>query len=91
MAKLWQLNGGVFVLHAVLTAWFISLPTLLAAHEVRTEYHALFYLPTLVASIALMVPMIIRGAKTNQHVTWFRLSILLLMVGGAGGYGGVLR
>ena len=79
--QLWLLNGGVFVLHAVLTSWFISLPTLLAAHEVRTEYHALFYLPTLVLSIALMVPMIIHGAKTNQHVTWFRLSILLLMVG----------
>jgi len=27
------------------------------------------------------VPMIIHGAKTNQHVTWFRLSILLLMMG----------
>ncbi|KXS33907.1 MULTISPECIES: MFS transporter [Idiomarina] len=79
--QLWLLNGGVFVLHAVLTSWFISLPTLLAAHDVRTEYHALFYLPTLVLSIALMVPMIIHGAKTNQHVTWFRLSILLLMVG----------
>lgn len=79
--QLWQLNVGVFVLHAVLTAWFITLPTQLQQAGFEPATHAWFYLPTLVASIAVMVPMIIRSSRTDNQVFWFRLALLMLCIG----------
>ncbi|MGM0481944.1 MAG: MFS transporter [Pseudomonadota bacterium] len=77
--QLWQLNAGVFVLHAALTAWFITLPTQLQAAGFEPSLHAWFYLPTLLLSIAVMVPMIIRSSRTDQQVFWFRLALVLLI------------
>ncbi|WP_404401297.1 MFS transporter [Idiomarina seosinensis] len=87
--QLWQLNAGVFVLHAVLTAWFITLPTQLQAAGFEPSLHAWFYLPTLLLSIAVMVPMIIRSSRSDQQVFWFRLALALLIVAIAiAGFGG---
>ena len=80
-SQLWQLNVGVFVLHAVLTAWFITLPTQLIDAGFATSTHAWFYLPTLVLSIIIMVPMIIRSSRTDNQVFWFRLALLMLCSG----------
>ncbi|RUO75959.1 MFS transporter [Idiomarina seosinensis] len=78
--QLWQLNLGVFVLHAVLTAWFITLPTQLQNAGFDTATHAWFYLPTLLLSIAVMVPMIIRSSRTDNQVFWFRIALVMLIV-----------
>ncbi|MDV6315910.1 MFS transporter [Idiomarina sp. HP20-50] len=87
--QLWCLNSGIFVLHAILTAWFVTLPMQLQNAGFESQSHAWFYLPTLVASIALMVPMIIHSSRNNNSVQWLRVSILtliasLLIIGLAG-------
>lgn len=79
--QLWPLNIGVFVLHAVLTAWFMMLPTQLTAIGYDLENHAWFYLPTLVLAVAIMVPMIIRSSSTDRQVAWFRIALLCLLAG----------
>ena len=79
--QLWQLNIGVFVLHAVLTAWFITLPTQLESAGFATSTHAWFYLPAIVLSIAVMVPMIIRSSRTDNQVFWFRIALIMLCSG----------
>lgn len=77
--QLWQLNIGVFILHAVLTAWFLTLPMLLKSAGFAAAEHAWFYLPTLLLSIAVMVPMIIRSSRTDNQVAWFRIALLLII------------
>ena len=79
--QLWQLNIGVFVLHAVLTAWFITLPTQLESAGFATASHAWFYLPAIILSIGVMVPMIIRSSRTDNQVFWFRVALILLCSG----------
>lgn len=78
--QLWCLNSGIFVLHAILTAWFVTIPTQLQSAGFESQTHAWFYLPTLAASIVLMVPMIIKSSKNNSSVQWLRASIAILIV-----------
>lgn len=78
--QLLRLNLGVFVLHACLTAWFVAIPTLLSDSGLTVAQHAWIYLPTLVASIAIMVPLLIIAARKNVQVPFFRLAIGLLMI-----------
>lgn len=77
--QLWCLNSGIFVLHAILTAWFVTLPTQLQDAGFESQTHAWFYLPTLAASIVLMVPMIIHSSRHNNAVQWLRVSIVTLI------------
>ncbi|MFV1467521.1 MULTISPECIES: MFS transporter [Idiomarina] len=78
--QLWCLNSGIFVLHAILTAWFVTLPTQLQNAGFESQTHAWFYLPTLAASILFMVPMIIHSSRNNNSVQWLRFSIVTLIV-----------
>ncbi|HAS21707.1 MAG TPA: MFS transporter, partial [Idiomarina loihiensis] len=78
--QLWCLNSGIFVLHAILTAWFVTLPMQLQNAGFESQTHAWFYLPTLAASILFMVPMIISSSRNNNSVQWLRFSIVVLIV-----------
>lgn len=78
--QLLRLNFGVFVLHACLTAWFVAVPLQLSATGLALSQHAWIYLPALVLSIAIMVPLLIIAARKNAHVSLFRLAIGLLIV-----------
>ncbi|WP_300320221.1 MFS transporter [Idiomarina sp.] len=78
--QLWCLNTGIFVLHAILTAWFVTIPTQLQSAGFESQTHAWLYLPTLAASVVLMVPMIIRSARNNSSVQWLRASIAILII-----------
>ncbi len=65
--ELLRLNFGIFALHAMLTASFLVVPTLLAGTlgmKARTEWQV--YLPALLISVAVMVPAIIVGERLRR-------------------------
>ena len=61
--QLARLNVGVFILHCLLTAFFVVVPTQLVAGGLASEQHAWLYLPTLLGSFVFMVPMLIIAEK----------------------------
>lgn len=55
------------MLHALLTAFFIVIPEQLVAAGLAVEDHAWLYLPTLLLSFALMLPMLIRAERKREQ------------------------
>lgn len=78
--QLMRLNFGVFVLHLVLTAWFVTLPLQLVDAGLAPQNHSWLYLPTLILSFAVMVPMMIILVRRKQQVLGMRLAMLMLIV-----------
>lgn len=78
--QLAQLNVGVFVLHLVLTAWFVSLPLTIVNAGLAAEQHGWLYLPTLVLSFVVMVPLMIRAIRKQRQLQTFRFAIVLLLI-----------
>lgn len=78
--QLMQLNLGIFVLHLVLTAWFVSLPLTIVDAGLPAEHHGWLYLPTLVLSFAVMVPLMIWAIRKKRQLESFRFAIALLVV-----------
>ncbi|WP_417687442.1 MFS transporter [Pseudidiomarina sp.] len=76
--QLARLNAGVFILHCLLTAFFVVVPTQLVAGGLASEQHAWLYLPTLLGSFVFMVPMLIIAEKRRQQPLFFRIAIVLL-------------
>lgn len=66
----------VFLLHASMTAIFVVLP-LVFVHRLSfdTNHHWQFYLPVLLLSLLIMVPMIIWQEKKKQHVLFMLLAM----------------
>lgn len=75
-----QLNFGVFVLHLVLTAWFVTLPLMLVNAGLNAEQHGWLYLPTLVLSILVMVPMMLHAMRRQRQLPVFRIAIAMLVI-----------
>ncbi len=78
--ELRRLDFGVFVLHMTVTANFLAVPWLLVQAGVAQADHGWLYLPVLLASLALMVPMLVfaeRGGRTR--------GVMLLAVAGIAG------
>jgi MFS family permease len=74
-----RLNFGVFVLHMVLTASFVVMPTwLLNNAGIDKEHHWLVYLPVLFLSFVLMLPMMIVAEKARKIKQVFLLGIAML-------------
>ncbi|WP_198538108.1 MFS transporter [Marinicella sediminis] len=70
---------GIFVLHASMTALFLVLPVMLADQfGMPIETHWKVYLPVLLASLLIMVPMIILQEKFKKHHAFMLTSFLLL-------------
>jgi len=76
---LWHLNGGVFVLHAVLMTFFVSMPPLLAA-EMGLDVAQLWqvYLPVILCSFVVMFAWVFYIERHKQHAKMLRLAIALL-------------
>lgn len=70
------LDVFVFLLHASMTAIFVVLP-LVFVHRLSfdTSDHWQFYLPVLLLSLLIMVPMIIWQEKKKQHVLFMLLAM----------------
>ena len=60
-SRQWLLNLGVFVLHAVQMAMWVVIPHQLLALNVSHQQSTWLYLVVILISMALMIPLIIRG------------------------------
>lgn len=78
--QLVHLNLGVFILHLVLTAWFVSLPLTLVNAGLNAEQHGWLYFPTLILSFVVMVPLMLHAIRRQRQLQVFRLAIGLLLI-----------
>ncbi len=81
--ELVRLDLGIFALHAILTATFVSLPVALRT-LMPTFKHSYLYLPAMALAVILMVPLIIAAEKHKRMKPVFLFSIVLLALAEAG-------
>lgn len=80
-ADLLRLNFGVFALHCTQVALFVVVPTLLAhAGGLDTEALWKVYLPIIVVSFVLMVPVIFVAERRRAHRGALRASVAGLII-----------
>ncbi|MDD5227466.1 MAG: MFS transporter [Methylococcales bacterium] len=82
--ELLRLDYGIFILHLILMAIFVVVPTLMrdAGLEKGTEWQV--YLPVFVISMALIVPFIILAEKKRQMKKVFLGAIVTLSIAAIG-------
>jgi len=78
--QLLRLNIGIFILHMTLTAMFISLPLQLQSMHLVAENHWHLYLPALLLSFLLIIPMIIIAAKKEKNRQFYLFAIILMAI-----------
>lgn len=77
-----RLNGGIFVLHAVLTASFVVLPLALVQYsELVIARHWQVYLPVMLVSFIAMLPLMLLAEKKGRVKTVFLFCLLALLLG----------
>lgn len=65
--QLLRLNYGIFVLHLILTASFVTVPLTLRDHAgLAADQHWMVYLGVMLAALVLMVPFIIYAEKRRR-------------------------
>lgn len=80
-ADLLRLNFGVFVLHCIQVALFVVVPALLAnAGGLPTQALWKVYLPIILVSFVLMVPVIFVAERRRAHRGALRAAVVGLMV-----------
>lgn len=79
-SSLLRLYVGVFALHAVLTASFVAMPLLLADAGLPRDSHWQVYLPVLLVSFLLMLPVLLLAERHGQLPRALRGMALLLLV-----------
>ena len=76
-----RLDLGIFLLHMVLTASFVVLPSWLVGQaNIESTHHWLVYLPVLFGSFILMLPLMIMAEKAGKVKQVFLFAIALLVV-----------
>ncbi len=78
--QLLRLDSGIFFLHMMMTATFISLPFALRNVGLPTQEQVWFYLPVLLVSVVGMVPLIIVAEKYRKMKQVFTACIAALVV-----------
>lgn len=78
--QLMRLNLGVLVLHLVLTAWFVVLPSALVEAGLAGKYHSWLYLPAMLLSFAIMVPWMLRCIKQQKIIQGVQGAIVVMVV-----------
>ena len=74
--QLMSLNVSVFVLHAVMTAVFVVLPLILVEQlNFAAPEHWKMYLPVLLISVVIFVPMIIMHEKLKKYFLFVSLAL----------------
>jgi len=77
--ELLRLDFGIFALHAMLTASFLVVPSLLHARlNVNSHSQWIIYLPVLLLSVAVMVPAIIVAEKYRRMKAMFVAAVAAL-------------
>ena len=73
------MDMGIFVLHASMTALFLVLPLMLVnQYQWPLDTHWKLYLPVLICSLVIMIPMIIIQERKKKHIV-FMLSAFVLL------------
>ncbi len=79
--RLLKLNLGIFILHAVLMANFIVVPTAIQDYAgLASAHHWQIYLPVLFASVIFMAPAIIIGERAQISGAFFKVAVLILVI-----------
>ena len=78
--QLLRLDFGIFTLHAILMASFMTVPLMLQQAGLLKEDHWELYLPVFILSVVLMVPFIIRAEKKRRMKQVFVGAIFALML-----------
>jgi MFS family permease len=64
--ELLRLNAGIFILHVALYAMFVVVPPLLVQSGLELSEHWKLYLPVVLASFVLMVPLVLYADRRNR-------------------------
>lgn len=84
-AALLRLNGGVLILHMLLTASFVVLPfALYDVAGLAPRHHWYVYLPVLLLAMAVMVPFVLIAEKKRRMKEVLVAAIALLVMAQAG-------
>lgn len=78
--QLLRLDFGIFILHMALTAVFVVLPLQLQKMHLAAEIHWYLYLPALLLSFLLIIPMLIIAARKSMNRQFYLFAILLMAV-----------
>jgi MFS family permease len=82
--ELLRLNAGIFVLHVVLYAMFVVVPPLVIVAGLALPEHWKLYLPVVLASFALMVPLVLYADRRRQSKAVLLAAIGLLLAAEVG-------
>ena len=78
--NLWQLNLGVFCIHAALTCLFLFLPLLLLQQfDLNAAQHWRIYFPVMLLSLVFTVPLILLAEKHRRLRLSLQIAALLLL------------
>jgi MFS family permease len=76
--ELLRLDGGIFILHAILTSLFVAVPLALRDAGLDGQHHWQVYLPVMLLSIGLLLPLLKQSEGPGQLKPVFLACILLL-------------
>jgi len=79
--QLLRLNYGIFALHALLMALFVQVPFALRDAGLVAEAHWKVYLPVMVGSVLLMLPLLRAADRPARSKAVFMGAVLILLVG----------
>ena len=79
--QLLRLNYGIFALHALLMALFVQVPFALRDAGLVAEAHWQVYLPVMVGSVLLMLPLLRAADRPARSKAVFMGAVLILLVG----------
>lgn len=78
--QLLRLNGGIFLLHLILSANFLVIPSMLLTQMgLESDAHYRVYLPVLLLAFALMIPFVILAERKRQLKTALVLAVIVLL------------
>ncbi|REH38665.1 putative MFS family arabinose efflux permease [Paraperlucidibaca baekdonensis] len=78
--ELRRLNIGIFTLHLVMTACFVSLPPLLVAAGLPVSQHGWLYLPVMLVAFVALVPAVIIAEKKRRMREVYLSAVVVLFV-----------
>ena len=82
--ELLRLDFGIFALHAILMAMFVSIPISLKAAGADTDLHMQLYLPVMILAVAAMVPFIIIAERNRRIKPVFTGAVLMVFIAALG-------
>ena len=83
--QLLRLDYGIFALHLLITANFVALPLLLRdTLQIPSEHHWWLYLPVLLLSVAIMLPLVFAAERRAMVRQVFLAAIVLMGLAEAG-------